>query len=196
MSRMSFYFIALAGLICVSACSPSLDSTQGAVVQTEPQTASPTVLPLSDLDLEQLLVEEGALPAGFYSGQVQSTPPDTDPELQTAVNAIYREISLTGRDPGTVSIWLFEDIEESRAAFEAMVAKLEGGETSTGVGEAAVTWSLITPLDTGESMELSQVIYLRCHALVRISISNAKVLPSAVGYAQSLDTRLTPLVCR
>lgn len=196
MSRMSFHFIALAGLICVSACSPSQVSTQVALTQTEPQAASPTAITLSDLDLEQLLIEEGALPAGFYSGQVQSTPPDTDPELQTAVNSIYRELALTGRDPGNVSIWLFEDIEESQAAFEAMVANLEGGETSTEVGEAAVTWSLITTLDTGESIELSQVVYRRCHALVRISIANAKVLPSAVGYAQRLDSRLTPLVCR
>lgn len=196
----------LFALLLIASCStaPSPAEIQTAIAQT--QTAAPTEtpvptatqIPLVDIDLESILIQEGDLPAGYSGAQVRSAEGRrSDPELDKAVNSIFQQFSLEDESAGGVSVYLFETLADRDDAYNAIFAGLEEAEIINQVGENAIKWSVYVPLVGGlGAIEGSMVVFVRCNSLVTVEMKRALDISGAISYAQRLDQRLQDDICQ
>ncbi len=191
----------------LAACSPR-DAEPGRI-QTDtlqPPTAAPTLVPMSQLDLEPLLVQSGDLPPGVVGSQIRARPPDIIPGIPVAAAQIYQAFDRS--DSGTVFelsgvyVFLYDDPAQAEAAFNVIVdAMMHGGvQGSVGgleglqfhsppIGQRSV--SALSPFWTLESV--TDIAWLNCRAVVYTRMPADVDAISA--YAERLNSRLEPLVC-
>lgn len=196
----------LLALILIASCStaPSSSEIQTAIAQTQAAAPTdtpvpaPTLIPLSDIDLESILIQEGDLPAGYSGAQVRSAEGRrSDTELNKAVNSIFQQFSLQGESAGGVSVYLFESLADRDEAYNAILTGLDETEGISQVGENAVKWSAYVPLVGGlGTIEGSMVVFVRCESLVTVEMRRAVDVTGAISYSQRLDQRLQNDICR
>ena len=201
-----FGFVTLAFL---AACSSNELSIQTAIAQTQEaqlaQSPSSTPVPLSQLNLESLLIQDGDLPTIFLGQQVVSRPPVDIAAVPPADQAINREFRAGEFASDGVTILLYEFISDIETAYGVVVRVISEGTTTravTQLGEkAVVTEETIggIPMVAGVSIPSAtsaKVVFIRCHAIVYIDLfaseADAEV---AVAYAMRIDQRIQALVC-
>lgn len=202
-------------LLVSCSSAPSGEAVQIAIAQTqisqptntlvpEPTTTplpepTNTPVPLGEIDLESILLLPGDLPSNyklsiFYKDrEAQSTALNPNnfpvPDADTSMDIDNTKVTdyLGNYEKSYVSIMLYNDLAQRDAAYEILVDPSNFFDTSVisqaDVGEKAVT--VIRP------MLDNSVIFTRCNALVYMRTTD-----DTVNYAQRLDERLTPLVCR
>jgi len=206
-------------LVILGGCGPSQEDVQKAISQT--QTAAPTAtqlptptpeptpipVPLGEIDLESLAILSGDLPAGYSSAQVDNNPPEMFNNLRGYANALFQQFEHEGDVAGGVTIMLFDSIWSATAAYNVVIDGF--GEPPTNPeseifqmgdlespGERAsfaiLNWDFPT---FNVSTKLTELAFIRCHAVVHIRISDTTKLDYAVRYGERLDERLAPLVC-
>jgi hypothetical protein len=205
--------------VLLGSCStvPSGNVVQTAIAQTQiaqpiltpipspTEIPTPTPIPLSDIDLESILLLSGDLPTDIIGGQVRSNPPKGLGSLPEADQVIQQGFRADELASDGVTIFLYDSISDLDKAYE-MVAQIEGlnsKRTLYGVGEKgafSVEELGGLPLIGGGSIPGGtsvKLVFSRCHALVYIDLFSPNASEDvATTYAQRLDERITPLVCR
>ncbi|OGO33242.1 MAG: hypothetical protein A2Z16_00735 [Chloroflexi bacterium RBG_16_54_18] len=153
-----------------------------------------TEIPLADLDLEPLLLEDGDLPADFKGSTIRHTIEEAPfSELPPAAQAIVQEIDGYNQDTSNfVYVLLYEDFDDLQEAFEQLVTKSfkfnEEAEPIDGIGEQA---QFEKDEFAFHYIPYEKVAFTRCNALVYIETST-----DSLNYARRLDARLKETVCR
>jgi len=168
-------------------------------------TLTPSPVPLSEINLEPILIISGDLPAGYSGAQIRTTPPEMFNNITNFNNAIYQQFEKDGKSAGGVAIFLFESVDNADIAFQKIVGGFgESGESAnlkttveniSNVGEKATVVTIETSL-SGLSMKFTDFAFVRCHAIVHIRMSDTVNADYLTGYGIRLDKRLSELVCR
>ncbi len=197
--------LALAG--CTSAAAtPSEEMIQTAIAQT--QTAmptqrpipSPTPIPLSEIDIERILLLKGDLPTIFEGGQVKNKIPEKFvgiPEPDQSIQQTFIDTEGSWGEDLSIMILIYSSISDLTSAYGIVIKKAGWDDTTftpiSDVGEKAVGASKTYDELPYIGMTNAKVIFSRCHALVYISLK--RNMDVATTYAQRLDKRLKLLVC-
>ncbi len=168
-------------------------------------TPTATPIPLSELDLEPLLIQPGDLPAGFSGAQVKDVAPNMFDDLSAAENTIDQRFERGGDTAGGVTVFLYDSTSEIEEAYALLmsieadyVVLLTGGmniQTVTGVGEQAIV-SVLSFSVGGFALESSDLAFIRCNAVVHIRMAGVVDIDTIKAYAKRLDSRLEPVVCQ
>jgi hypothetical protein len=178
--------------ICLmAACSPIYNAIF---------TPTPTLIPLSDINLRSIPFLPGDLPADYSAGQFRYD--NLMGGVTGYVNGIYQEYKMTGEKAGWVSILLFDSVDRRDSAYSVLIDGLgKSGQPipgieiivaqSSDVGEKAM-YNIMS----GPGENTSTLIFIRCQAIADITLIHKGDLPTITNYAKRLDERLQPIVCR
>jgi hypothetical protein len=172
-------------------------------------TSSPTVLPIlttppipfPELNLESILVQNGDLPAGYSTGQITEVRNDRYKWITNkGVYNISQQIVTNIDDSSKVTVFVYDDIEQVNIAYSQQ-ANSFGENTKisivgefTDIGEKA-TYILIDVVEYGDELDVAEIVFTRCNALVLIRFGYTHELEYLENYANRLDKRLSKLVC-
>lgn len=198
-------------LSCSSA--PSGDVVQTAIAETQldhptdtlipkptdtlpPPTNTP--VPLSEIDLESILLLPGDLPSNYkLSVFYDEIPgllifnknhdfPSPDAVTSMDIDDTLHPDSYGGYEISRLVVMLYNDLTQRDAAYGKLRDPNNFFDTSvissSDVGENAVAI---------DEVAYDYVVFIRCNALVFMQTTS-----DTANYAQRLDERLTPLVCR
>lgn len=179
----------------VSTTAPAATITPTVTSTHTPQpSATPTLIPLSQLDLTGIIYQPGDLPADFVlidmrrigTARMESVPPA---DLVTEVN-----FNIPGTDD-TINVLVFV-YESLQAAGDAYLQVGMGAAATSDFGEQAFVFNQAFLED--EAAYASEAGFLRCHAIALLTMftldwADATLLPA---YAQKLDARLADVACR
>jgi len=210
MNKLLLYLSATMLATAIVACSSSESSVQTAIAETqsvEPEpTIAPTLQPLSEIRLEDLLLNDGDLPTVFVGQQIVSQPPVDIGGVPPADQSINRKFRAGDFASDGVTILLYESISDLRQAFDFVAGIMSEGSDAgpvAGIGENAMQTEEALgglPLVGGLSLPSAtsvKLVFMRCHALVYIDLFSSEAnLAVATEYAKRIDARLQPEVCR
>jgi hypothetical protein len=187
--------------LVLAGCGETPQSSQQAIEQAFATigagldaTAVSTVVPLTALDLESLLIQPGDLPAGVIGSQVKDKAPPVFKDAPLPVKAIDQRFGLAdGVTIGGVTVLLYDSPADLEKAYAVVIGGMgSSAYPSTEVGDKARIGGL-----TARTQRIAEVSFVRCHALVSVSLSETpQPDDDTLTYAQRLDKRLMPLVCR
>ena len=203
-------FFSLVSILILLSCSqaPSDSAIQTAIAQTQiaipTLTTIPTVLPVpvSEIDLDEILIQAGDLPPGFSGGQIRSLAPEGLKCSKTidAKKTVFQQLAKNGGPNGGVSVFLYdyEDEEKIRWSYAYLSGKLTNdvntkAENISDIGEKARVQQLFPWKLVRGGMSL---VFVRCNAVVCITFGGSTDLDIITSYAKRLDNRLSELVCR
>lgn len=209
---MKKLFFFLVTIILLTACAPSPEAIQKAMIQTQAaiptstptSTPTPTAtsIPLSKINLDNILLVGGDLPEGFIAkplGRYTNNPILVDISGQEQM--VIQEFSKTNEGIGLVSVYLFEEIVKRNQAYDIAISKLDepssiGRTIKSDINDIGEEGLLYFDYVIG-NITISKIIFVRCHAFVFLTRSmddeNSSVLRA---YAKKLDERLTNLICQ
>lgn len=203
--KKGYIFLILLSLI-ITACQIDRDSLNNQIPEstitlepsstpTQEPTPTPTRIPLSDINLEEIVIKDGDLPAGYSGAQIRDKAPEMFSGVPEAQNTYYQQFEKGGDSKGGVTIFLYDtqyDIESSYQTifkgFPDDAVKLdEIGEMSD---------MIYMSIDVvGIKMQMGDLLFIRCNAVVHIRMTDISSEDSLIAYAKRLDTRLSELVC-
>jgi hypothetical protein len=159
--------------------------------------ATPTLIPMSQIDLEAILVIDGDLPEDIVPDIVtRENAVGSAAELDRADAVFTQYFLLNGGEGGGVSVFLFDSLDYVGAAFEKVSAFMTAPIVYDQVGEQARIEYFFLPVITDvPSIEGSRLIFTRCHALAVIQFPRAADVEAIGKYGLRLDGRLQMLVC-
>lgn len=192
--RKIFIFIILS-VVLVSCSNTS--------TQSPTQTPTPTQVPLSEINLEPVLVQTGDLPAGYSGSQISDIDLSWIDFLQyKGVNRIQQLFEKDGKPSGSVQVILFDEINQVDNSYSKYKEFFE--KDSKIIAEDDFSKGELT--DIGDKAIYSShnylgistiaIIFTRCNSLVNISFGDTNTLQYISAYAKRLDKRLSELVCR
>lgn len=168
-------------------------------------SATPMPMPLSEVDLEPILILPGDLPAGLSGAQVRDSLPEMFDEPPEAENQIYQQFQREGKAAGGVAVTLYESNADLDAAYTLLLGGFGDSDIDSSVtverkvvsdvGERAETVTLQGTI-LGIVFDSVDLAFVRCGAVVHTRMSGSANLIDIVSYARRLDERLTSLVCR
>ena len=193
---MKIHF-ALLLIFFATACAPVPAPIPTAAL-TPTVIPTPTQIPLSQLDIEPLLVADGDLPEDLIPDTITNENAVGSIEELDRADAVFTQyFLLEGGEGGGVSVFLFESADDVQAAFGKVSTLMNGPAAYYGVGEQARIENFLIPVMPDVApIEGSRLIFARCHALAVIQFPRADDLPALERYGQLLDGRLQELVCR
>ena len=204
--KSTYYLVLIAILLASCSSAPSPDAVQTAIAQTQiaqpantlipspiatstPEfTSTPTPIPLTDIDLESLLILPNDLPPGMSGGQIAATLPPafSSPKPDSFIN---QPLADNNSLAGGVMVLLFNNEDDAKQAYKNLRAK--AGEEISNIGDQASG----DFLDSGDT-HIVALNFIRCHAVAYIfGVDKSFDKEAAINYATRLDKRLTPLVC-
>jgi len=155
--------------------------------KSTPSINTPTQLPLAELDLKTILIQPGDLPMGYAGGQVQDFLPGMFEDIPQPVNQIYQQFDLTygSGSGGGVAVMVYDSVAASKEAYDTILSEMGGTAQEKEIenlGERAhiAGWNLL---------------FLRCNTVVHFRMVGSNY-DEYISYAQRMDERLIPLVCR
>ena len=166
---------------------------------------TPSLIPLLEIDLEPILIQDGDLPPGYYEAQVREVPNDSYKWIiNKGLNNIQQYIGLNDDIGGSVTIYLYEDTIALNTAYEQQSDSFgelsdspkPGYQTSylDGIGEKA-KYLTFDEKSYGDEFDQTALVFKRCHALVDISFYQTYNLDYIVSYSKRIDRRISDLVC-
>ncbi len=185
--------LALLFIFLGTACAPTPDPTP-----TASPIPTPTFIPMSQINLEPILIVDGDLPDDLVPDiVVRENAVGTAAELDRAEAVFTQYFLLEGGEGGGVSVFLFESLDDVQAAFGKVSTFMDAPLVYQLVGERARIENFFIPLVPDvEPIQGSRLIFTRCHALSVIQFPRADDGEAMEKYGQRLDERLQPLVCR
>lgn len=151
-----------------------------------PTQILPTPIPLADIDLESIILLPGDLPDGYTGAEVLDPIPDRFGGTQ-GVNEIFQVIEYKSRPAGEVTIIVYDSEARSAITYDLILDGMYPIEEVKILGEQA-------QLEINHF--ITELSFLRCNADVKITMWNSTNREIIISYAQKLDKRLIPLVCR
>jgi hypothetical protein len=190
----------VSALLGLAACGPSPVAVQQTVeagmaqtqaaIPTQTLTPSPTSVPLSEVDLEAILILPGDLPTDFVGGQIKSKVTNEFKDVPDAAQVVQQGFRAGDYSADGITILLYESPSDIDAAYKVFLREERRLGPLSDVGEKAKIFS------SGLDVKSVQILFVRCHAIVFIDLfATSASADVATTYAQRLDKRLTPLVC-
>jgi len=192
----------LVTLLFLVACQPSAADIEQAIAETqaamptETPVATPTLVPLSEIDLSEIMFRENELPTGYTPGQIRSEPNVEIKRIEmNPVNEYNQELNFQGKKGGYISVVVFETVEEAEVVFETIVKEYNDSNLSPfevdGLGDNGIKKSYYLP----GLMDSAVLAFHRCNMVVSASIEPSNSLDGLIDYSKQLDDRLKEL-CR
>jgi hypothetical protein len=187
--KKSLVCSALTSIMVVSlliGCSPSTNVVQNS-----------TPVPLAGLNLEPYLIQSGDLPAGYSGVQAVKVADDTFPWVSNhGINNIYQQLQKNGNSVGNITVFLYDSTDQRDLAYKQLIngMGIENQKNIDGIGEKG-TYSVMDVVRSGKEIMISELVFVRCNALINITMSETKNIDDLSAYAKKLDARLQPLVC-
>ena len=203
---LSVFLAVTTFVLSVSACGPSttgiqraLEQTQAAILTSTPLPAgilvTPTPIPLSEIDLESLLIRSGDLPSGVTAGQITDWAGGKFSEAPTPAQVGFQLFESKGAPYGSVTVLVYDALADAETTYGILHDGLEGGGWDVvGVGDKAIVWTLLMDV-LGNTVESGEVGFIRCGAVVDILMGTTDEAV-ITAYAKRLDARLREAVCR
>lgn len=155
-----------------------------------PPTATP--IPLSSIELRPYLYQEGDLPANLEPGQIRDFAPEMFDRMPKADKEIYMQFSSGGDSAGGVSVFLYEDQNKREGAYSFIVGGMgDSASPVAGIGEKAIGLSMSLG-----GLDIAEVVLQKCALVIHVRMTRTTNLDDATSYAQQLEKRLSPVVCR
>lgn len=202
------YLVGFLLAVGLAACGPSpaavqqtvdagVAQTQAAVTLSSTSTplpqSTPTLVPLSELDLKGVLVPNEDLPDGYIATKTKDTLPNLN--VPEPLKLIWQQLEKDNQVAGGVRIYLYEskiDVEDAyKKEAKSNKAIASGVSLISDVGEMAQKSSYDLSGDT-----ISDLVFARCYAVASIRMSTKSGGDDIVAYAKALDERLKAMVCR
>ena len=180
-------------LLCLvlQACAPSQSAVQTAIAGTQ----AAHVTPAEAIVLDSVPFRAGDLPGQYSSGQVTYQWPADLPEPALPANLVLQKVGWdisSGFNDDYVLIALFETQEELDSAFAQAIAVRRAPEAHPAAVGDRSAFAMVSTF-SGDGF----FAFTKCAALAVIRITGADVAESLLkAYAQRIDRRLAPLVCR
>jgi hypothetical protein len=192
----------LVTLFFLVACQPSAADIEQAIAETqaamptEMPIPTPTLVPLSEIDLSEIMFRDNELPTGYTPGQIRS---ERNVEIKridmNPVNEYNQELNFQGKKGGYISVVMFDTVDEAEAVFETIVKEYNDSELSPfevdGLGDYGIKKEYYLP----GLMDSAILAFRRCNIIVSTSIEPSNSISGLVDYAKQLDKRLSNL-CR
>ena len=161
---------------------PTLKPTD---VPTPTPTATP--IPFSELNLEDVLIQQGDLPPGVAGSQIRSHPPAMFNGIVKPDYEIYQLFEQNGEQVGGVAVFVYEDMNKVKEAYEFILEGMGGpsGTEPASLGDESAMVSIIGMTD---------LVWRHCHSVVHVRMGDTP--ESAVAYGERLMERLSGVVCR
>jgi hypothetical protein len=169
-----------------------------ACTRTTPATTPiPTVIPFSTLQLDNQIIQLNDLPAGCSGGQITY-----DRNLSYFFNKydtptpdyfISEQIDCGQSVDGRIQIFLYENINSTTKAYQNISTFYKGKSL---YAESTLSAPKLGDEAIGviSSFNEPDLVFRFCHAVITIDLVDS--LPSTIAYAQRLNKRLSPVVCR
>lgn len=151
---------------------------------------SSTAVPLSQINLEPLLVQSGDLPAGLSGSQVRDEAPEMFRDMPKYENVIYQRFENKGQVVGGITVFLYASGNDINSAYSSIEKGIGSGtEPLSDIGEKGIVAELSLLDNTS-----TDILFVRCQAVVHIRMPGDKT--DSTPYARRLDKRITPVVCQ
>ena len=111
-------------------------------------------------------------------------------DLPPAEKTVYQQLAHNDAPARGVAIFLYSSPEDRETAY-ALIAGGMIDPSSITFGEKASAFSTNIA-----GMKMTEIVYIRCIAVIHISFSDLQDLDAATAYAKRLDERLTPIICQ
>jgi hypothetical protein len=192
----TFLFTLLVAVI-LTACNNSLSSP----------TPTPTLAPFSALQLDALIIQPYDLPSGVTGAQINHHE-TCDPSTSICADSyISQDLEFDNEQHGKIQIWVYESSENRSKRYDVEVAAFIT-ECARAEGQCVDGYAPQPVSDLGMSARMIIVknymgkdsyflVFARCHAVAKVEMITVISDPNnIIVYAQHLDERLTPIVCR
>jgi hypothetical protein len=196
------YLLVVFCLLILAACAPSADAVSTAIAQTQAAiptataTPAPTKIPLDKINLEELLIVPGDLPADFQGQQIKHELPKGLQGLGIAkgINTASQSFRNSEWASDGVTITVYNSSAEAKTNFDDNLnndlPKVDG------LGDTSIIYESGTLCDRCSF----KIVFIRCNALVYVDIfdqlaTHDDVYETITTYAKRLDKRLAPLIC-
>ena len=153
-----------------------------------PTQIPPTPIPLGDIDLESIILLPGDLPDGYTGAGVFDPIPDRFGGTQ-GVNEIFQLLEYKSRPAGEVTIIVYDSEARSAITYDLILDDMYPTEEVKNLGEQA-------HIAIDHFFMITELSFLRCNADVNVTMWSSTNREIIISYAQRLDERITPLVCR
>jgi hypothetical protein len=212
-------WLEIVGIVIIalfSGCAPSEAAIQRAIYETQTAlpaptntstispTPTPTLIPYSDIVVDDLLFADGDLPPTFSPGQItyelpNHVPLNIIPQPDKVTRIMIHHNNNIGF--GEAIILLYESLTELEEAYQKVTTRFYNhpimwGETSEGfdVGEK----SIVTEKgDLPFNSKLTNLLSIRCHAIIYVTfLSTNASKEMTTAYATRIDQRISEVVCR
>lgn len=209
MKKIVFFIIAAlilfaCGVPSTAAINTAIARTQEAtnalgtvVAQTIAAMPTPTPVPFSSMNLENLLVQEGDLPSGFYGSEIRKPKneiPSDAPVPDYSVLQAFLNINNPSNNNvgGSVIVFLYEDTSNIELAYQSISkSMIKDNLTNASVGEEGLVSSVNFYL-----FITSDLAFIRCHAAVHVQFIGISDKQYIIAYGNRLDERLKDIACR
>jgi hypothetical protein len=160
-----------------------------------PTPLPPTPIPLADLDIASILVQPGDLPAGYSGTQVRSDPSAMFEGIHQPVNQIYQQFECNNGSAGGIAFFVYDKQLNADNAYNLILGGM--GETTESVPNIGVRARILSmDLSAIGGAENLELLFFRRNTVIHIRMSDTTNKDYITSYAQKLDERFTPLVCR
>lgn len=204
-------FVLLCLVLIISGCSAFSPEPTAINILTSTPLQTPTPINIATLYLDEILINDGDLPAGYRPSQISyGGIPFLGSDNDLAVNWIKQEVEYKNEDIGTITLGLSSSKDESQKLFDLLVDSL-GNEESTENGVTSKLGSSTTTNRTEikygtvevDFSDLSKYIpniknvslaFHKCYFTGYIINSDTSDPTGMINYVERLSRRLVELL--
>lgn len=199
-------------ILVVTGCGQSPEAIEAALAETQmaytptpsatalpTDTPEPTLVPFSELNIEDLLFQSGDLPADYEMGQIRNDLIKDLRNLPDAVQIVQVTIAEGSFVSDGVVVFLYDDLSVAEKAYteaEKAIKREEGTfQQINNVGEKGGL--VLGPTDILFGTKANYLVFIRCHAVTYIQLfgkySSRDII---LNFGERVDKRLESVVCR
>lgn len=176
-------------VVFVSACSFSAPASIPTSISTS------DVVEFSKLNLENILIQDGDLPAGTSGAQLRSKPPQMFKDVPQAEYTVFQQFERQGEPAGGVAVFVYKSHEVLERGYSEILKGMIEAKSITDFGDKA-NLAVLSMSVLGVKEYHLEALFSRCQALIHIRMTNNSDRESIIAYAERLDTRIDAIVCR
>ncbi len=174
-----------------------ITSSVPTITLTPSPSSTATSIQLSDIFLEDILLNPGDLPSDFIGQQIRSTLPEKLSNLPKPDQFIQQEFRYGEYASDGIMIILYNDPTDLSKGYEQLLNKIWPKKDFTELNDLGEKSVIRDERDSLFGVTSVQTVFLRCHALVYIDLfSPSADIDMIKTYALRVDDRLKPLACQ
>jgi hypothetical protein len=193
-------------VVSLAACGPSPAAMQTAIAQTLTAQPTATIVPFPALQLDNLIFQRYDLPYDYTPGSISKLERSDKTALISGLADYYirQDIYSEGHKIAETEVWVYQNKAKTLSRYQDGLSLLQQDcHGSTMVCATPEPYS-VPNLGEAAMMQINHwymfadLFFYRCSAVTHIIMLSPgpQVNIMITTYAQHLDKRLTPFVCR